>query len=164
VYIASNRLVAVLLSKADSSVSIEMRSMMAKIGVMMSADRADEEMSAHFGKAEWIMVTDTESGICEFVKNQALNGKGAVEIVIRLGCTDVILADIGDGALRHLQAAHIRAWAVPAPVAGNEALRIFGEGQLSPVPPAFAAARQGGHHGRCCSSPAGTEAAICCQG
>lgn len=137
---------------------------MAKIGVMMSADRADEVMSPHFGKAEWIMVTDTESGICEFVKNEALNGKGAVEIVIRLGCADVILADIGDGALGHLQAAQVRAWAVPSPVAGNEALRIFGDGQLSPVPPARAAARQGAHHGGCCSRPAGGETASAAGG
>ena len=137
---------------------------MAKIGVMMSADCADEVMSPHFGKAEWIMVTDTESGICEFVKNQALNGKGAVEIVIRLSCTDVILADIGDGALGHLQAAHIRAWAVAEPVVGSEALRMFREGQLPPVPPARAATRQGAHHGLCYSSPAGTEVAVCCRG
>jgi predicted Fe-Mo cluster-binding NifX family protein len=137
---------------------------MAKIGVMMSADRADEKMSSHFGKAEWIMVADTESGISEFVKNEALNGKGSVEIVIRMGCTDVILEDIGDGALGHLQAAHIRAWAAPATVAGNEALRFFREGQLLPVPPALATARQGAHHGGCCSRPAGGEAAVCCGG
>jgi predicted Fe-Mo cluster-binding NifX family protein len=131
---------------------------------MMSADRADEEMSSHFGKAEWIMVADAESGVHEFVKNVALNGKGAVEIVISLSCTDVILADIGDGALGHLQAAHIRAWAVAKPVVGSEALRMFREGQLPPVPPARAATRQGAHHGLCCSSPAGTEAAVCCRG
>lgn len=137
---------------------------MAKIGVMMSADGADENMSLHFGKAEWIMVADTESGVHKFVKNEALNGKGAVEIVIRQGCTDVILADIGDGALGHLQAAHIRAWAAPEPVVGSEALRMFREGQLPPVPLARAATRQGEHHGRCCSSPTGTEAAVCCRG
>jgi predicted Fe-Mo cluster-binding NifX family protein len=137
---------------------------MARIGVMMSADRADEVMSSHFGKAEWIMVVDAESGDHEFVKNVELNGKGAVEIVIRLSCTDVILADIGDGALGHLQAAHIRAWAVAEPVVGSEALRMFREGQLPPVPPARAATRQGAHHGLCCSSPAGTEAAVCCRG
>ena len=136
---------------------------MAKIGVMMSADRADEAMSSHFGKAEWIMIADTDNQGPVFVKNEALNGKGAVEIVIRMGCTDVILADIGNGALGHLQAAHIRAWAVPAPVAGNEALRIFGEGQLPSVPPALATARQGVRHGGCCSRPAGGEAAVCCR-
>ena len=137
---------------------------MTRIGVMMSADRANEEMSPHFGKAEWIMVADTESGVHAFVKNEVSSGKGAVEIVIRQGCTDVILADIGDGALGHLQAAHIRAWAVPAPVAGNEALRMFSEGQLPPVPPARAAARHGAQHGGCCSRPAGGEAAVCCGG
>jgi len=138
---------------------------MAKIGVMMSADRADEKMSSHFGKAEWIMVADTESGISEFVKNEALNGKGAVEIVIRMGCTDVVLADIGDGALGHLQAAHIRAWAVPEPVVGSEALRMFKDGKLPPVPHvALAATRRDEHHGHCCSSPTGTEAAVCCWG
>jgi predicted Fe-Mo cluster-binding NifX family protein len=137
---------------------------MAKLGVMMSADGVDENMSLHFGKAEWIMVADTESGISEFVKNEALNGKGAAEIVIRQGCTDVILADIGDGVLGHLQAAHIRAWAVPEPVVGSEALRMFKEGKLPPVPPARAATRQGEHHGRCCSSSAGTEVAACCRG
>jgi predicted Fe-Mo cluster-binding NifX family protein len=137
---------------------------MAKIGVMMSADRADEAMSSHFGKAEWIMVADTDNPVPVFVKNEALNGKGAVEIVIRQGCTDVILADIGDGALGHLQAAQIRAWAVPEPVVGSEALRMFREGQLPPVPPARAATRQGEHHGNCCSSPTVTEAAVCCRG
>jgi predicted Fe-Mo cluster-binding NifX family protein len=138
--------------------------MMAKIGVMMSADRADEAMSSHFGKAEWIMVADTESGVHEFVKNKVLNGKGAVEIVIRQGCTDVILADIGDGALGHLQAAHIRAWAVPAPVAGNEALRMFSEGQLPPMPAARAATRHGEGHGCCCENRAVSEAPSHCHG
>ena len=136
---------------------------MSKIGVMISADRADGQMSSHFGKAEWILVADTESTVSEFVKNEALNGKGAVEILIRRGCTDVILTDIGDGALEHLQAAHIRAWAAPGPVAGSEALRMFREGQLPPVPPARAAMEHGAHHGCCCSSRAGSEAAACCR-
>ena len=137
---------------------------MAKIGVMMSADRADEAMSSHFGKAEWILVADTECEVHKFVKNEALSGKGAVEMVILQGCTDAIVSDLGDGALGHLQAAHIRVWSAPRPVVGSEALRMFREGQLPPVPPARAATRQGAHHGLCCSSPAGTEAAICCRG
>jgi predicted Fe-Mo cluster-binding NifX family protein len=141
-----------------------MRGIVAKIGVMMSADRADEKMSSHFGKAEWIMVADTDSSAPVFVKNEALNGKGAVEIVVQLGCTDVIVADIGDGALGHLQAAHILAWAVPEAIAGSVALRMFKDGQLSSVPPARAAARQGAHQGSCCSSPAGAETNACCRG
>lgn len=130
----------------------------------MSANRADAQMSSHFGKAEWIMIADTDNPVPTFEKNEVLNGKCASENVIRQGCTDVIVADIGDGALGHLQAAHIRAWAAPEPVTGNEALRMFSEGQLPPVPLARAATRQGEHHGRCCSSPTGTEAAVCCRG
>jgi predicted Fe-Mo cluster-binding NifX family protein len=127
---------------------------MAKIGVMMSANRADEAMSSHFGKADWILVADTEGGANEFVKNEALSGRGAVEMVIRESCTDVIVADIGDGALGHLQAAHVRVWSAPGPVVGSEALRMFREGKLPPVPPARAASRQGEHQGGCCSSRA----------
>ena len=123
----------------------------------MSADRAAGQMSSHFGKAEWIMVAETGNPVLEFVKNTGLNGKSVVETVIRQGCTDVILTDIGDGALGHLQAAHIRAWAAPEPVAGSEALRLFREGQLLPVPPARAATRHGEHQGCCCSSGTGSE-------
>lgn len=136
---------------------------MSRIGVMMSVDRADGQMSSHFGKAQWIMVADTETAATEFVRNEALNGRGVVDIVIRQGCTDVILADIGDGALGHLQAAHIRAWAAPAPVIGTAALQMFKDGQLPPVPLALAAARHGEHRGCCCSSKDQSEAAECCH-
>jgi predicted Fe-Mo cluster-binding NifX family protein len=136
---------------------------MSKVGVMMSADCADGPMSSHFGKAEWILIADTENPGLDFVKNDGLNGKSAVAIVIGAGCTDVILADIGDGALGHLQAAQIRAWAAPALVAGDEALRMFREGQLHPVPAAHAATRVGGGHGCCCATRDGSEASTCCR-
>ena len=137
---------------------------MGKIGVMMSADRADGQMSAHFGKAEWMMAADAEGAVPVFVKNEGLNGRCAAEIVIGQGCTDVILADIGDGALGHLQAASIRVWATPELVAGNEALRLFREGQLTSVPTARAATRHGAGHGSCCGSHGGSEASSCCRG
>ena len=137
---------------------------MSKVGVMMSMDRADAPMSTHFGKAEWIMVAETENRTLSFVKNEGLNGKSAVEIVICQGCTDVIVTDIGDGALGHLQAAQIRVWAAPAPVAGDEELRMFREGQLPPVPTARTATRDGEGHGCCCAKQDGSEVAACCRG
>jgi predicted Fe-Mo cluster-binding NifX family protein len=136
---------------------------MSKLGVMMSADTVDEKMSSHFGKAEWIMVADTENPVLEFVRNTGLNGKIVVETLIRQGCTDVILTDIGDGALGHLQAAHIRAWAAPEPVVGSEALRMFREGRLPPVPSARTTTSQDAHKGCCCSS-GGSEDFGCCGG
>lgn len=130
----------------------------------MSADRADGRMSSHFGKAKWFMAVDTESGTQEFVRNEGVNGRCAAEIAVSKGCTDVILGDIGDGALRHLQTAHIRAWAVPGLVTGSEALRMFAEGELSPVPESRSPERHGGHHGHCCSSHSKGEARGCCHG
>lgn len=153
----------VYLCWADSFKSIETKGIVSKIGVMTAENRAEGQMSSHFGKAEWIMVADTDNPDLTFQKNEALNGRSAVEIVIRQGCTDVILTAIGDGALGHLQAANIRAWAAPGPVAGAEALRIFREGQLPPVPAASAATKHGEGHGCCCSSRAGSEVSSCCR-
>jgi hypothetical protein len=62
-----------------------------------------------------------------------------------------------------LQAAHIRAWAAPEPVVGSEALWMFREGQLPPVPPVRTTARPEAHKGCCCSSQAGSETAACCR-
>lgn len=137
---------------------------MSKVAVMMSAERADGSMSSHFGKAEWIMVAEAESQVPAFVANSALNGRGAAGILASQGCTDVILAEIGDGALGHLQAAQIRAWAAPGPVSGVEALRLFRLGQLPAVPAARAATGHGGGHGCCCASHKDEGAAGCCHG
>jgi predicted Fe-Mo cluster-binding NifX family protein len=133
---------------------------MAKLGVMMSADRADEGISSHFGKAEWIMVANTDNRVREFVKNEGLNGKSAVEIAIRLGCTDVIFCEIGKGAFGHLKAASIRGWVAPEQITGEQALQMFEQLQLQAV---NAATKQGGGQGCCCANRAGSEAAACCQ-
>ncbi len=136
---------------------------MGRVAIMMSAGRADAPMSSHFGKAEWILLSGDESATPEFVRNEELNGKSAADLLIRQGCTDVVLVDIGDGALRHLQTAVIRAWAVPAPVSGRDALRMFAEGKLAPVPPVSAAASRGEGHGCCCGRhDAGVPSTRCC--
>ncbi len=135
---------------------------MGKIGVMMSVDRPEGLMSSHFGKAKWFMVADSGNGAFEFVRNEGLHGRSAAETAVRQGCTDIVLVDIGDGALGHLQAAHIRAWAAPGPVTGHEALRLLAEGKLSPVPAASAAERHGGGHGGGCCGHGGHGAAGCC--
>jgi predicted Fe-Mo cluster-binding NifX family protein len=119
---------------------------MSMVGVMMSENRAEGKISSHFGKAEWMMFVDTDDSVSTFQRNEAQNGKGAVAMVLQQGCTDVILSDIGDGALGHLQAAHVRAWAAPASITGSEALRMFKEGKLDSVPAARASTRHGGCH------------------
>lgn len=136
---------------------------MGRITVMMSA-RSDAPMSSHFGKAEWIMMAGAENAAPEFTKNDGSNGRSAAEILIGLGCTDAIVVDIGDGALRHLQAADIRVWAAPGPVTGSEALRIFAEGRLPCLPAVSAATSHGGGHGCCCAGRGAAHASSGCCG
>ena len=132
---------------------------MAKLAVMMSSNEPDGAMSLHFGKAEWVMVVDPQSRTAEFAKNEGLNGRSAADLLIGHGCTDVILVDIGDGALARLQAENIRAWAVPGQVTGSEALCFFAEGKISRFPAVPAVASRGHGHGRCCGGQAGSHAA-----
>jgi len=134
---------------------------MSKIGVMMSAESTDGQMSSHFGKAEWIMVTNADNAVPMFVKNDGLNGKSAVEIAIRLGCTDMIFSEIGNGAFGHLQAAGIRGWVAPEQISGQQALNMFAQSQLHAVE---AATKQGGGMGCCCRSEAGAGSHSCCRG
>ena len=107
-------------------------------------------MSSHFGKAEWIMISCTESTTPEFIRNEELNGRNADKLLVGQGCMDVVLVDIGDGALRHLHAVTMYAWVAPGPVTGREALRMFAEGKLARVPPVSAASSRGEGHGCCC--------------
>jgi predicted Fe-Mo cluster-binding NifX family protein len=142
---------------------------MSKIAVMMTAEKADEPMSLHFGKAEWLMIADAENASQEFVKNDAMNGRGAAEIVIGRGCRDVIATDIGDGALRRLQAARIQVWAAPSRVSGSKALQMQRAGELPPVPPAREETKHGEGHGCCCSDhhragPPSSNSDSCCRG
>ena len=134
---------------------------MAKIGVMMSADHADGQMSSHFGKAEWIMVAETGNQTLAFVKNEGLNGRSAVEIAIREGCTDVIFSGIGNGAFGHLKAARIRGWVVPEHITGKQALKMF---EQSALQPANGSTKLGGGLGCCCAARSGSEASSCCRG
>jgi len=121
-------------------------------------------MSLHFGKAEWVMVVDPASRTAEFAKNEGLNGSSAADLLIRRGCTDLILVDIGDGALARLQAANIRVWAVPSRVTGSEALCLFAEGKIPRVPVTPATASRGQGRGCCCAGHGGSEAATgCCK-
>jgi predicted Fe-Mo cluster-binding NifX family protein len=134
---------------------------MSKIGVMKSADRADEHMSSHFGKAEWIMLVNPDNSTLEFVRNEGLNGMSAVEIAIREGLTDVIFTEIGNGAFGHLRTAGIRGWVAPEHTSGQQALRMFTQSQLEA---ASSPTKPGEGHGCCCASRTGSETATCCRG
>ena len=81
---------------------------MSKVAVMMSENQVKSQMSSHFGKAEWVMVADTDSRAVAFLKNEAANGRSVIDLVSSQNCSDAIFSEIGNGALGHLKAEGIR--------------------------------------------------------
>lgn len=136
---------------------------MSRIAVMMSANRPDAPLSGHFGKAPWIMVSEGGKAVPDFMQNEQGNGRSAAECILNAGCTDVLLREIGDGALVRLQAAGVHAWAVLGAISGDEALKLFADRALAPVPAARIEVKK--HGGCCCGASAGLGAGSgCCQG
>jgi predicted Fe-Mo cluster-binding NifX family protein len=126
---------------------------------MMLENNVTAQMSAHFGKAEWVMVADTECHAFDFLKNEAANGRSVVEMVSSHNCTDAIFSEIGNGALGHLKAEGIRGWVAPSNISGQQALEMFEHLQLRAAD--TASGRPAGH-GCCCAKQAGSEATSCC--
>ena len=118
---------------------------MSKIGCTVLLNRETSPLSPHFGKAKWVMISDPETGATEFEQNHGLNGRAIVDILLRHQCTDAIFAEIGPGALAHLQQAQIKAWFAPQNVPALEVIQKFRRGELSrAVAPSPG---HGGHHG-----------------
>jgi predicted Fe-Mo cluster-binding NifX family protein len=126
---------------------------------MMSDNRLEAQMSAHFGKAEWAMVADTQCHSVTFLKNDAARCKAAVELIADLNCTDAIFTEIGNGALAHLRAATIRGWLAPPNITGRQALEMFEHLRLlsAEAPAASPGA------GCTCSHHANAETHACCH-
>jgi len=137
---------------------------MARLAVLMSSNNLEGTMSLHFGKAEWVMIVDPPSRIADFVQNQGSNGSGTADLLMRRGCTDVIVVDIGDRALARLQSANIRVWAVPGQITGGEALCRFAEGG---IPRITGVPENAGHSQRrgccCCGEGIAKEPGGCCR-
>jgi predicted Fe-Mo cluster-binding NifX family protein len=117
-------------------------------------------MSSHFGKAEWVMVADTERHTLVFLENDAANGKSVVELIASQNCTDAIFAEIGYGALGHLQSANIHGWIAPPAVTGRQTLEMFEHLRLKP---ATSASEENRNHVCCCAKKTGSETASCCH-
>ena len=138
---------------------------MSKVACTVLLDRETSPLSQHFGKAKWVMVSDTETGASEFEQNHGLNGHAIVDVLVRHQCDDVIFAEIGPGALSHLQKAQIRGWFAPQNVPAPELLEKLRRGELrravEPSP------GHGHHHGSssgthgCCGS---SGKPTCCGG
>lgn len=107
---------------------------MTRLAFTTLLNRNDSVLSPHFGKAKWIMIRD-ETGAVAFEQNTALNGRAVAEILSRTGCTDVISAEIGEGAFRHLQQAGIRSWIAPSDIPVPQLAQMFARSELTPAIP-----------------------------
>jgi predicted Fe-Mo cluster-binding NifX family protein len=130
---------------------------MSKVAVMMSANRADAQLSAHFGKAEWLMIADTEARVFGFQQNEGANGKSVVEMLTGLDCTDVIFTEIGEGARQQLQARQIRGWIAPPQINAQQALQMLEHRRLR-------LAISSTDHGGSCGCASEAEPKKCCGG
>jgi predicted Fe-Mo cluster-binding NifX family protein len=104
---------------------------MSKIGFTTLLDRQESVLSSHFGMAKWVMIRDDDTGEVTFEQNTGLYGRAVVDILQRHGCTDAVFAEIGSGALRHLQEAGIRGWLAPSDVPVPELLDRLSQGELA---------------------------------
>jgi len=136
---------------------------MGKIAVMMSVDRPDAPLSDHFGKAEWIMITDAQGATPKFVKNEERNGRSVTGLLLNRKCTDVILHGIGEGPLRYLQAANIHVWFAPSSITSSKAVKLFAERKLPRV--SENANCNHDHDSGCyCSGQGTAKMSSCCRG
>lgn len=103
---------------------------MGKVAVLAAAKQTDAELSAHFGKTEWILTVDEDGASQQWIANVEATGGKVAALLKEHSCSDVIFRGIGDGAMSRLESAHIRGWFAPAQSTVAEALGLFHDGKL----------------------------------
>jgi len=103
---------------------------MNRLGLTVLKKDPDSSLSPHFGVAKWIMIYEPETGASSFIRNEGLTGKAVVDQLLRHECTDAVFTSIGDGALRHLDAAGIRGWYGPDDEPPAQLARLLEQGEL----------------------------------
>lgn len=106
---------------------------MSKIGLTVLRDTPTSALSAHFGKAKWILIHDSATGRSSFVRNRALVGAAVAQILAEHECTDAVFAHIGPGGLNNLRTRGIRAWRGPKGVPAIEIIAKLQRGELRRV-------------------------------
>lgn len=132
---------------------------MSAIGFMTLLNKEDSVLSPHFGMAKWLMIVDKDTGKSTFVRNEHLNGRSVVDLLIANRCSDVVFNEIGFGALRHLQNAKIGAWFAPADAPVPQLLEMFRQGKLEKAREPREGHAQHGNGGHCCGQKSAPESA-----
>jgi predicted Fe-Mo cluster-binding NifX family protein len=109
-----------------------------KVAVTAQGEEFSSLMDPRFGRASWIHVVDTETGVHQAHDNTVhLNlsqgaGIQTGQNVANLGVEAVITGNVGPNAFRTLQAAKIKVF-LAAPQTVEQAMTAFQEGQLQEV-------------------------------
>lgn len=82
---------------------------MTKIGMITSRTDPDAALADHFRTAKWLVVVEPPDR-CEFVRKRGLDGRSVAEELAALGCTDVVVRNIGQGAYARLTASGVKVW------------------------------------------------------
>lgn len=86
-----------------------------KVAITATRGSLDSEVDPRFGRAAFVLIVDSETGVVEIVDNQAsmdlAHGAGiaAVEALVRRGVSVLLTGQVGPKAEQGLRAAHIEA-------------------------------------------------------
>jgi len=99
--------------------------------MMVSRDSLDAPLARTFGKAQWLLFWEGESGVV-FRRNETLSGGSVARAIAALECRDVIAAHLGEKACAHLSALGIRLWKGPVDTPVRAVIEMHLRGELSP--------------------------------
>lgn len=110
-----------------------------KVAVTSQGQTMDSMVDARFGRAQWFILVDTESGEHEAMDNKqnlnAAQGAGiqAGQNVVELGAEAVITGNVGPKAFRVLQTAGIKIYLCGSTTTAAEAVEQLKAGDLKEV-------------------------------
>ena len=109
-----------------------------KVAVTSQGKELSSEIDTKFGRAKWLLVVDTQTGLSEAYDNTVnlnlVQGAGIQtgQNVVNLGVEAVITGNIGPNAIKTLSAANVKVFLSKAKTI-QEALESFKAGELDEV-------------------------------
>lgn len=109
-----------------------------KVAVTSQGKELSSEIDPRFGRAKWLLVVDTQTGLSEAYDNTVnlnlVQGAGIQtgQNVVNLGVEAVITGNIGPNAIKTLSAANVKVFLSKAKSI-QEALELFKAGDLDEV-------------------------------
>ncbi len=109
-----------------------------KIAITSSGDTLNSEVDPRFGRAKWLLLMDTQTGLSEAHDNAVnlniVQGAGIQtgQNVVNLGVEAVITGNIGPNAFKTLNAVNIKVFLANSKTV-QEAVDLFKAGKLEEV-------------------------------